>query len=157
MYERESNATQALETDFDDFCIGNEALNVKKNIVFLFGESDKGEYCTPTLCSSLIQLFELLGDAPKDSQGIRFAIQFLSSQKDLIFFRIEEEGFSRESYSRGFQWLKQKKLPYTLSAICLPGVGDAKIIEETTPICKLHRSLMILSEKDLYDYFTSEK
>ncbi len=125
---------------------------MKKKIVFLFGESEKGSYCQPTLCSSVIQLFESMGESPKDSQGIQFAIQFLSFQKEVVFFRIAEEGFSTESYAQGFYWLKQKKDSYNLSAICLPGVGDANIIEEATPICRLHHSLIILSEKDLYDY-----
>jgi hypothetical protein len=109
------------------------------------------------VCSSLIQLFDTVGDAPEDSQGIRFAIQLLICKKELVFFRVEEEGFSRESYSRGLRLLKQKKLPYHLSAICLPGVGDVTIIDEAMPICSLHRTFIILSEKDLYDYFTAEK
>lgn len=125
---------------------------MKKKAIFLFGESEKGRYCTPTFLSSVIQLFECLGDAPKDTQGIAFAIQFLNFQKELVFFRVEEEGFSQDCYAQGFHFLKQTKIPYQLSAICLPGVGDKHIIEQATPICKHHHSLIILSEKDLYDY-----
>lgn len=130
---------------------------MKKKCIFLFGEAEKGEYERPIICSSLLQLFQTVGEAPKDSQGIQFAIQFLSYEQELVFFRVEEEGFSRESYFRGLQLLKQKKLPYHPSALCLPGVGDTKIINEAIPICTIHRTFIILSEKDLYDYFTSEK
>ncbi len=130
---------------------------MKKKCVFVFGESEKGDYSRPLPCSSLIQLFEALGNAPEDSQGIRFAIQFLSGKQELVFFRVEEEGFSREAYLRGFHILKNNNLPYNLSAICLPGVGDKTIIKEAVTLCAIHRTLIILSERDLYDYFTAEK
>jgi hypothetical protein len=36
----------------------------------------------------------------------------------------------------------------------MPGVGDAEIIDATNPICSLYHSLLITTEKDLYDYLT---
>jgi len=55
---------------------------------------------------------------------------------------------------RGIRLLKNKEAFRDLTAICMPGVGDAEIIDATSPICSLYRSLLITSEKDLYDYLT---
>lgn len=130
-------------------------VDVRKKYVCVFGESEKGAYGRPILCSSLLQLFESVGNPPESSQGVRFAIQFLSYAQELLFFRVEEEGFSREAYSQGFHFLKNNQLSYYPSALCLPGVGDKSIIEETAPLCAIYHALIILSEKDLYDYTTS--
>ncbi|MFS8564193.1 MAG: hypothetical protein LVR00_07785 [Rhabdochlamydiaceae bacterium] len=126
-----------------------------KKCVCVFGEAEKGKHGHPIPCSSLPQLFESVGNPPESSQGIWFAIQFLSYAQELLFFRVEEEGFSREGYSQGFHFLRNNQLSYYPSAICLPGVGDKAIIEETAPLCAIYRTLIILSEKDLYDYTAS--
>ncbi|NGX36782.1 MAG: hypothetical protein K1000chlam1_01635, partial [Candidatus Anoxychlamydiales bacterium] len=39
-----------------------------------------------------------------------------------------------------------------LDAICIPGVGSANIIDSLDPICKKHSSIIITTEKDLFDY-----
>ena len=98
---------------------------------------------------------ETLGNPPEGSRGIFFAIQFLLYEQELIYIRVKEEGFSTKDYLKGIKNLLNKKKVSQLTAICLPGVGDARIIDSTTPVLETHRALMITSECDLYDYLTS--
>lgn len=128
-----------------------------RRAIFLFGEAEKGEFCTPLVCKSLPQLAETFGNPPEESQGILYAVQALMYERELIFFRVKEEGFSISDYMRGIHLLKNKDAFLGLSAICMPGVGDAEIIDATNPICSLYRSLLITTEKDLYDYLTHIK
>lgn len=122
--------------------------------IFLFGEAERGDYCTPLLCKSLPQLAETFGNPPEESRGLVYAVQAILFERELIYFRVKEEGFSVGDYMRGIKMLENKEGIGSLSAICMPGVGDAEIIEATTPICSLHKSILITSEKDLYDYVT---
>lgn len=122
--------------------------------IFLFGEAEKGDYCTPFVCKSLPQLADTFGNPPEESRGLMYAVQAILYERELIYFRVKEEGFSINDYMRGIKLLGNKETFGGLSAICMPGVGDAEIIEATTPICTLHKSLLITSEKDLYDYIT---
>jgi|SRR5579863_3633140 hypothetical protein len=125
-----------------------------RHTIFLFGEAEKGEFCTPHLCRSLPQLAETFGNPPEESLGLLYAVQALLFERNLIYFRVQEEGFSTCDYMRGLCLLKNKEAFHPLTAICMPGVGDAEIIDATSPICSLHHSLLITSEKDLYDYLT---
>jgi hypothetical protein len=125
--------------------------------IFLFGEAEKGEFCTPLLCKSLPQLAETFGNPPEESLGILYAVQALMYERELIFFRVKEEGFSVPDYMRGIHLLKNKEVFRDVAAICMPGVGDAEIIDATNPICSLYRSFLITTEKDLYDYLTHIK
>jgi hypothetical protein len=122
--------------------------------IFLFGEAEKGEFCTPFVCRSLPQLAEVFGNPPEESLGILYAVQALMYEHELIYFRVKEEGFSVSDYMRGIHLLENKEAFQDLAAICMPGVGDAEIIDATSPICSLHRSLLITTERDLYDYLT---
>ncbi len=122
--------------------------------IFLFGEAEKGEFCTPLLCKSLPQLAETFGNPPQESLGILYAVQALMYERELIYFRVKEEGFSIPDYMRGIRLLENKEAFHDLAAICMPGVGDAGIIDATSPICSLYRSLLITTDKDLYDYLT---
>ncbi len=122
--------------------------------IFLFGEAEKGDFCIPHLCRSLPQLAETFGNPPEESLGILYAVQALMYERELIFFRVKEEGFSIPDYMRGLRLLQNKDAFKELAAICLPGVGDAEIIEATGPVCSMHHSILITSEKDLYDYLT---
>lgn len=126
----------------------------KRLKIFLFGEAEKGEYCIPFTCKSLPQLADTFGNPPEESQGLIYAVQALLYERDLIYFRVKEEGFSIGDYMRGIKLLEDKTGFGELCAICMPGVGDAEIIEATGPICSLHRSLLITSEKDLYDFLS---
>lgn len=123
-----------------------------RRTVFLFGEAEKGEFCTPLFLHSLPQLVDMLGNPPEESLGILYAVQTLLYDRELIFFRVKEEGFSTQDYLRGLQLLQQKTGYFDLAAICMPGVGDAHIINATSPVCHLYKSFLILNEKDLYDY-----
>lgn len=128
-----------------------------RHTIFLFGEAEKGDFCTPFICKSLPQLAETFGNPPEESLGLLYAVQALMFDRELIFFRVKEEGFSTPDYMRGIRILANKDAFHNLSAICMPGVGDAEIIDATSPICSIYHSLLITTEKDLYDYLTHTK
>lgn len=122
--------------------------------VALFGEAEKGKFNTAYHCDSLPQLVDFLGHPPPESRGLYFAVQALLFERKLIFFRVEEEGFSYQDYFQGLQMLKSQTFPDNIAAICLPGVGDAEIIDAAVPLCHQHHSILITTEPDLYDYLT---
>ncbi len=123
-----------------------------RSIIALFGESEKGQFKKPYLVHELPELIDCLGNPPQESEGLFFAIQALLYKREVIYFRVREEGFSRADYMNGFKYLRGVK---QVNALCLPGVGDAEILEASYPICELHKSQIITTEKDLYDYLTS--
>jgi hypothetical protein len=121
--------------------------------VALFGEAGRGEFRTAYYCKSLNQLSECLGEPPSaDCKGLDFAVQALLFNRGVVYFRVHEEGFSIQDYISGLNFLENKKLFPNIAAIGLPGVGNSEIIDATSPICTLHQSFLILTEKDLYDY-----
>ena len=126
-----------------------------RKTVALFGESEKGDFQTAYYCETLSQLEECLGHPPEDSRGLHYAVQALMYEMGLIFFRVKEEGFSTKDYLSGLSFLENKALVPELAAVCLPGVGDHKVIEASSPICQLHKSILVISEADLYDYLTA--
>ena len=126
-----------------------------KKAVFVFGEAERGEYCKPILCSSILHLFDHLGNPPESTEGIAYAVQFLSFSLDLLFFRVEEEGFSEQDYQHGLKLLRRREIPLSISGICMPGVGNGEIIQEAASICSEQKSILILSPKDLYDFLMS--
>ena len=119
----------------------------------LFGEAEKGEFHKGYFCENLTQLSENFGNPPKESRGLIYAIQAVLYQRKLIFFRVREEGFSHQDYLEGFDLLKTNEVAL-ICAICMPGVGSNHIIEAATPLCKKHRSFLIITESDLYDYIS---
>lgn len=126
-----------------------------KHVVALFGESEKGQYKIPHVLKELPQLIDLLGNPPPESEGLFFAIQALLFQRELIYFRVEQEGFSHADYFHGIKFLQDREKVKVLSAICLPGVGDSQILEASQSLCDIHKSFLITTQKDLYDYLTS--
>lgn len=126
-----------------------------RQTVALFGEAEKGSLATHIFIQSLTQLNEQLGHPPEESRGLFFAIQFLLYEHNLIYIRVKEEGFSTKDYLKGMKQLLNKKHVSKLAGICLPGVGDARIIDSTIPICEAHQCFMVTTEQDLYDYLTS--
>jgi len=128
-----------------------------RHTIFLFGEAEKGEFCTPLLCKSLPHLADLLGNPPEDSQGILYAVQALLFERELIYFRVKEEGFSVQDYKRGIKILCNRELIPSVSAVCMPGVGDNEIIDAASPACQMHKSALIITEKDLYDFLTNHQ
>jgi hypothetical protein len=124
-------------------------------LIALFAESEKGRFHYPYFCDNLIQLAEIFGNPPEESLGLHFAIQAIMYERQIIFFRVQEEGFSIKDYMKGIEILKDKNKIKHLNAICLPKVGNHIIIDSLDPVIKLHRSIIITTEKDLFDYLLS--
>ena len=122
--------------------------------IALFGEAEKGKFNTAYHCESLPQLVDTLGNPPPESRGLYYAVQALLFERNLIFFRVEEEGFSFQDYLLGLRMLENRDLVTDIAAICLPGVGDTEIIDAAVPLCQQHNSIIITTEPDLYDYLT---
>jgi hypothetical protein len=125
-----------------------------RHTIFVFGEAEKGQFCTPILCHSLLELSNTFGNPTAESLGIFYAIQALLYERELIYFRVEEEGFSIWDYKRGLHILRNRDIPQNPTAICLPGVGNADILNEISELCYIFHSLVITTEKDFYDYIT---
>ncbi len=128
-----------------------------RHVIFLFGEAEKGNFCTPILCHSLSELAEIFGNPPSESRGLFYAIQVLMYERGLMYFRVKEEGFSTPDYKKGIHMLKARKVPQLPTAIFLPGVGDVGLLDEIGEICYVYRSLLITTESDLYDYLTAQQ
>lgn len=122
-----------------------------QQIMALFGEAEKGAFRFPHNIKKLPHLMDLLGNPPPDSEGLFFAIQAILYNREVIFFRVSEEGFSHSDYFTGLKYLQEKKI----HAICLPGVGDPDILQVTQNLCLLHKSLLLTTQKDLYDFLTT--
>lgn len=127
-----------------------------KYTIALFGEAQKGKFQTPYYCDSLIKLSECLGAIPDEGgRGLDFAVRSLLFNLPVIYFRVQEEGFSLEDYYSGLALLKKKESFPKVSALCLPGVGDQEIIKVSDSICMIHKSFLIISESDFYDFITT--
>ena len=120
--------------------------------IALFGESEKGQFKKPYIMHELSELIDYLGNPPQGSEGLFFAIQALLYKREIIYFRVQEEGFSQSDYMAGFKYLEAI---HQLNALCLPGVGDAEILDATRPLCEIHKTYIVSTEKDLFDYLTS--
>ncbi|MEC7839191.1 MAG: hypothetical protein VX777_04030 [Chlamydiota bacterium] len=125
--------------------------------IALFGEAEKGDFGTAYFFQSLSQVIDSLGNPPPESQGMLYAVQTLLYERDLLFFRVKEEGFSYQDYFYGLRLLEKQEGELNISAICLPGVGDREIIKVVTEICDLYKVCMITTEPDLYDLLTGLK
>ncbi len=121
--------------------------------IALFGEGARVSSHTPLFLRTVEELLEQVGMPSLESLGLSFAMQTLLYHLPLIYFQVEEEGFSREDYFLGFHLLLQKK--EKLSAVCLPGVGDDAIFQAALPLCEQSQALLLTTEKDLFDYLIS--
>lgn len=121
---------------------------------FLFGEAEKGPLCIPKVCKSVEELFVHFGQPPKESGGIFFAIQALYLGREVVYYRVKEEGYSFEDYFKGFMLLKEKQFGEEFAAIFLPGVGSRAILDEATPISNELKSFLVINHSDFYDYLT---
>lgn len=122
--------------------------------VALFGEAEKGDFKRAHHFNTIPQLLECLGHPPAESRGIYCAIQALLYQRELLYFRVREEGFSYEDYLLGLKLLLCKDLVQKLAAVCLPGVGDAEILDAIEPVCQTYHSIIITNASDFYDYLS---
>lgn len=120
--------------------------------IALFGEAEKGSFNHGFMCGGVLELMDYVGNPPPDSLGLYYAIQALMYHHQLLFFRVEEEGYSKADYFNGIQILTESPLIHTVQAICTPGVGDPAIIDALVPICHQHHQILITNERDLYDY-----
>jgi hypothetical protein len=123
--------------------------------IALFGESEKGPYDTPILCQTLSDLHSLLGQPPPESRGLLYAIQALHYKNQLLYIRVREEGYSTSDYFEGLKILGRLNRMPPLSAVCAPGVGDLQIIGALSEICQLYHSILIMNQRDLYDFLFS--
>ncbi len=128
-----------------------------KQIMALFGEAEKGAFKIPHVLRKLPQLVDLLGNPPQESEGLFFAIQAILYNRELLYFRVGEEGFSRIDYFSGLKYLEDRDKVKQVHAICLPGVGDPEILGASEKICQIHKSLLITNQKDLYDFLTASQ
>lgn len=122
--------------------------------VAVFGEAERGCFQTAFFCQNLEQLEGHLGNPPEDTFGIHFAIQSLLYDRNLIFFRVKEEGFSSTDYLKGLHQLENQHLFSNIKAIGMPGVGDGEIIQASESFCNQYNSILVTSEADLYDFLT---
>lgn len=127
---------------------------MNQQVVALFGEAEKGDYRRPHFCKSVPQLYESLGQPPPESRGIYLGVQFLLYNHSLIYFRVKEEGYSLQDYFEGVWLLEKEAVMKKLGAICAPGVGNSEIIHTFDSLINLTKSILIMSEDDLYDYLT---
>jgi len=134
--------------------IYNKDIKMSCHKIALFGEAEKGEFCFPLAFSQLPILADTLGHPPDGSYGLHLAIRTLIFEKDILYVRVKEEGFSLQDYERGLYLLKQNHPSHPLSAICMPGVGHARIVDQALDLCRLHSAILITTEKDFYDYMT---
>lgn len=127
---------------------------MESTTIALFGEAEKGEYQRGILCKELTDLPEIFGNPPPESKGLYYATQALLFHYSLVYFRVQEEGFSLHDYIKGIDILKTSPFIDTISAICTPGVGDKNIINAIIPLCYQYHQILITNESDLFDYLS---
>ena len=125
---------------------------MRSHTIALFGEAEKGALCSLLTFSHLPILAESLGHPPDGTYGIHMAVQTLMFEKDLIYIRVQEEGFSIQDYKKGLHLLQQASPK--LSAICMPGMGNSDILNQAIEVCHAQGAILITTEKDFYDYMT---
>lgn len=123
--------------------------------IALFGEAEKGAFQQGFLCGQITELMEQFGNPPPESRGLHYAVQVLLYQYHLIFFRVEQEGFSKRDYFNGIKILTASPLIQNVHAIYTPGVGDRSIINALVPLCHEYHQILITNEADFYDYLSS--
>lgn len=128
-----------------------------KHTIALFGASERGHFARPELVRDVNELYMHLGQPPSDSKGLFFAIQALMYERNCLFFRVQEEGFSAREYLAGLKYLETVNIQTPISAICLPGVGDSRLIELGSGVCQKRGSILITTQADLYDILTHQE
>ncbi len=125
--------------------------------VVVFGESTKGVCAHPYQPRDLVDLELLLGHPPEGSHGLYLATQTMLLEHELVFFRVDEEGYSPQDYWMGARVLSElNNRRVTIDAVGLPGVGDAEIIAAVERSLKGRVPLLFMNERDLYDFLSSD-
>lgn len=127
---------------------------MKPCAIALFGEAEKGEYHTGYFCTDLQQLADTFGNPPPGTRGLYLAVQTLLYHYQLIFFRVQEEGFSVPDYLHGAETLMDSPLVQQVAAIAVPGVGDKEVVQAFHPLLVAYHQILIADERDLWDYLT---
>lgn len=125
-----------------------------KDVVTIFGESEKGPLGTLLSIDSLPKLAEALGVPTENSVGVHLAVQTLMSNKIVLFYRVTEEGSNIAEYTRGLKLLQELDMP-SLVALALPGIGDPEIQHLAKTLCKAKHSILIVNQRDFYDIMTT--
>jgi hypothetical protein len=123
--------------------------------VAVFGETEKGQFKKPYTLYELAELVDMFGNPPTDSEGLYYAVQALHYQRKVIFFRVEEEGFSENDYFFGLKYLESSERVERLDALCLPKTSDPRILKAAHRVFRTQKSILITTQKDLFDYLTS--
>jgi len=123
-----------------------------RGAVCLFGAAERGAIGAPLSLHSLEEVLNKLGEPPPLTEGIYSAVQLVLLGLPLIYFRVTEEGESVGDYKAGFKWLKTA--PLSIMAVALPGVADPRLMQSALSLCHPHHCPLLVSEKELYDYFT---
>jgi hypothetical protein len=118
----------------------------------VFGEAEKGDFQRGYSCHTLPQLVDFLGNPPRNSLGLYFAVQALLFKRKIIFFRVKEEGYSLNDYLAGMHQLQSYQELIHLEAVGIPGVGNTEIIQALNPICHRYHSILFITEMDFFDY-----
>lgn len=126
---------------------------VFKYKIALFGEAEKGDFRFPYECRTLEELKHRLGEPPPFSSGLFFAVQTLLFHHPVVFFRVQEEGYSFMDYQIGLDRLREEKSLHEIKALAMPGVVDEGILQKASPLLSMHK-ILIFSERDLMDYLT---
>src|SRR5690606_10642883 len=92
---------------------------------------------------------------PPLSRGLHYAVQALLSDWNLLFFRVQEEGYSYKDYMQSLRMLGQGDRKHSIAALCAPGVGDNTLLNAMRPVCCKFGCILLANEADLYDYLTS--
>jgi hypothetical protein len=123
--------------------------------VVVFGESTKGAFSRLHRPQSLEDMANALGQPPEGSHGLYLATQTVLLQHELLFWRVDEEGFSPQDYWMGAKMLGElTDQRIVIDAVGLPGVGDWSIIESMRRALKGHQPLVLMSARDVYDYLS---
>ena len=122
--------------------------------IALFGEAERGSFEQGLICNQVADLLDCFGHPPPESLGLHYAVQALLYQYPIIFFRVEQEGFSKKDYFNGIKILSTSPLIESVHAICTPGVGDHTIIDALISLCYEHHQILIFNERDFLDYLS---
>lgn len=116
----------------------------------VFGEAERGEWHTPLHITNRADLFSRFGHPPPETRGIQSAIEAILYGHTVIYLRVREEGFSTSDYMQGCDYLASAP---SIKAACLPGVGSPDILARVRSVARI----ILTSQRDLFDYFTSLK
>lgn len=121
-------------------------------MIACFGQTSKGRFGQPYYLKNAKSILSILGKVPEDTLGMPFALEMLKAHKDILFFRVAEEGLSLDDYLRGLQFLKKNCIQKRLLGIYLSGCFDKEVVSLAVRICNWHKSILLATQKEMIDY-----